>query len=221
MEILNSQGFDWIRQAIDRDQLSQVISAIEAQPNSGNIRNILSNIHALKQTAKDITKLLPRQNGKPPKLIRSILFNKNPKKNWAVLWHQDLTICVKEKHHIPGFGPWSVKHHVPHVQPPIAFLQQMLTARLHLDDCPETNGPLNIIPTSHNHGLLSRQQIEEFNINKEVISYEAQAGDLLLMKPLILHSSPKATQPQNRRILHLEFTYEDLLMPLEFGECLK
>ena len=49
-------------------------------------------------------------------------------------WHQDLSIAVKERHEVAGFGPWSVKEGVP-VQPPVEILESMLTLRLHLDDC--------------------------------------------------------------------------------------
>jgi hypothetical protein len=54
--------------------------------------------------------------------------------NWKVAWHQDLTIAVRHRIEVPGFGPWSVKDGVPHVRSPIESLEQMLTVRLHLDD---------------------------------------------------------------------------------------
>ena len=74
--------------------------------------------------------------------VRAIYFDKSPESNWLVPWHQDLTIAVKEEAEARGFGPWSVKDGVPHVQPPDALLGSMLTVRLHLDDADETNGAL-------------------------------------------------------------------------------
>jgi hypothetical protein len=41
--------------------------------------------------------------------VRGILFDKIPDANWKVPWHQDLTIAVREKIEVEGFGPWSVK----------------------------------------------------------------------------------------------------------------
>ena len=43
-----------------------------------------------------------------------------------------------------GYGPWTVKAGVPHVQPPVAVLEQMLTVRVQLDDSDESNGPLRV-----------------------------------------------------------------------------
>lgn len=43
--------------------------------------------------------------GRKFQLIRSILFDKTAGANWAVLWHQDRTIAVKEKREVDGFGP--------------------------------------------------------------------------------------------------------------------
>src|SRR6476620_8795540 len=70
-----------------------------------------------------------------PVPVRAIFFDKTADKNWLVPWHQDLNIAVAEKHEIPGWGPWSVKEGLPHVRPPAECLADMLTVRLHLDDC--------------------------------------------------------------------------------------
>lgn len=42
-------------------------------------------------------------------VVRSILFDKTPDANWDVVWHQDVTIAVQERHEVAGFGPWSMK----------------------------------------------------------------------------------------------------------------
>jgi len=62
---------------------------------------------------------------------------------------QDVTIAVQEKVEMDGYGPWSIKADVPHVQPPASILEIMLSVRLHLDDCSEKNGALRVIPGSH------------------------------------------------------------------------
>ena len=91
--------------------------------------------------------------------IRGILFDKRPEANWPVAWHQDTTIAVRERRDAPGYGPWSVKAGVPHVQPPASVLERMVTVRLHLDDCPAENGALRVIPRSHERGKLDRTTI--------------------------------------------------------------
>lgn len=54
--------------------------------------------------------------------VRSILFDKTAAENWPVPWHQDLTIAVKKRMGVSGYGPWSHKDGSPHVQPPAELL---------------------------------------------------------------------------------------------------
>jgi Phytanoyl-CoA dioxygenase (PhyH) len=86
--------------------------------------------------------------------VRVLLFDKTPAANWAVPWHQDRTVVVKERHDVAGFGPWSVKDGVDHVEPPISVLEGMLTLRLFVDDCGDDNGPLEVTIGSHRFGRL-------------------------------------------------------------------
>ena len=72
--------------------------------------------------------------------VRGILFDKVPDANWKVSWHQDVTIAVKNKVEADGYGPWSVKADVLHVQPPAEVLEEMLSVRFHIDPCGEENG---------------------------------------------------------------------------------
>jgi ectoine hydroxylase-related dioxygenase (phytanoyl-CoA dioxygenase family) len=55
-----------------------------------------------------------------------------------------------------------MKDGLMHVQPPIAVLEQMLTVRLHLDDCNSSNGPLQVIPGSHKSGRLDMERVSEW-----------------------------------------------------------
>jgi hypothetical protein len=148
--------------------------------------------------------------------VRSILFDKTPETNWRVTWHQDLSVCVKKRHDVPGFTAWSVKEGVHHVQPPTALLERMLTVRLHLDDCGEDNGPLRVIPGSHRHGRLTAEAIEAWRNKGPTEMCVVPRGGAVIMKPLLLHSSSPATQPSHRRVLHVEFASESLPQPLEW-----
>ena len=70
---------------------------------------------------------------------------------------------------------------MPHVEAPPAILEQMVTMRIHLDDVTEENGPLRVQPGSH------RLSIE--NIVGAGQCILANRGDVLLMRPLLLHSA--------------------------------
>lgn len=136
--------------------------------------------------------------------VRSILFDKTESENWPVLWHQDLTIAVAKQRLLPEYGPWSNKDGSPHVQPPVSLLENMVTIRLHLDETPMTNGALRVIPGSHRNGKIGVNLLRDLDKNDSV-TCECSPGDVLLMSPLILHSSRRSELPARRRIVHFEY----------------
>lgn len=73
------------------------------------------------------------------------MFDKASDANWNLAWHQDVTIAVQRQMDVPGFGPWSVKDGIVHVQPPEEVLNAMVAIRVHLDPCGADNGPLRVI----------------------------------------------------------------------------
>lgn len=141
-----------------------------------------------------------------PRPVRGILFDKTPEANWYVTWHQDLSIPVSAKVEAPGYGPWSVKDGVLHVQPPANILEQMVSLRIHLDDCSEDNGAIKFIPGSHLSGVLDSNEIGKWREAQEEVFCTARRGDVIAMRPLILHASSTARSPQQRRVLHLEYS---------------
>lgn len=142
--------------------------------------------------------------------VRGILFDKTPEANWNVVWHQDLSIAVRERRDVEGFGPWSEKAGVVHVQPPASVLERMLTVRLHLDDCDEINGPLLVLPGSHRGGRLTAPEIQERRAQTAGVPCPVPGGGALLMRPLLLHASSASQSPRHRRVIHLEYAAEAL-----------
>ena len=150
--------------------------------------------------------------------VRAIYFDKSPETNWLVPWHQDLTLALREQADVSGFGPWSMKEGVPHVQPPVKFLEQMLTVRLHLDDADATNGALRVLPGSHRLGRLSAEQVQRQRAEGEEVLCSVRAGGALLMRPLLLHASGRSTSERRRRVLHIEYAAFDLPRELFWHE---
>jgi ectoine hydroxylase-related dioxygenase (phytanoyl-CoA dioxygenase family) len=211
LDELNQQGFTFIRQAISPDQLKDLRQIFSKLEKKSGIRN-------LSQKFPDALNFIENkciqeviQNGK---LVRSLLFDKHSQRNWQVDFHQDLTIAVKEKHELDDFGPWTVKEDVHSVQAPDSMLNQMISLRLHLDDCDEQNGALKVFPASHLQGKISQEKIVQ--LESETHSCNAQAGDLLLMRPLLVHGSSKTIEPTRRRVIHLEYSFCDLPQPLQW-----
>ena len=143
-------------------------------------------------------------------VVRALFFDKNAEANWKVAWHQDLTICVRERMDAAGFGPWSMKEGVPHVQPPVEILERMVTLRLHLDDCDQSNGALRVLPGSHLGGKLSAAAIENWRRGTPERVCATARGEVLAMRPLLLHASSATSEPRHRRVLHLDFAGEEL-----------
>jgi ectoine hydroxylase-related dioxygenase (phytanoyl-CoA dioxygenase family) len=170
------------------------------------IRNLLDVVPQLRHlaTSPDIQALVQPALGPQAFPVRGILFDKTPEANWKVPWHQDLSIAVKERREVAGFGPWSTKAGVLHVQPPVSVLESMLAVRIHLDDCRESNGPVRVIPGSHLKGRLNTEQIHRISAGPAV-SGTVAAGGVLLMRPLLLHASSASQSPRHRRVIHLEF----------------
>jgi ectoine hydroxylase-related dioxygenase (phytanoyl-CoA dioxygenase family) len=170
----------------------------------------LEEIRQLAQSAAVMT-LVHAVIGPDARAVRGIFFDKTPAANWPVQWHQDLSIAVAEKNEIEGWAGWSMKNGVPHVQPPSAYLERMVTLRLHLDDCGVDNAPLKVRPGSHGFGRLTRERMDELarEIPDEICCLNA--GDALVMRPLLLHASSPARKPAHRRVIHLEFAPADLL----------
>lgn len=154
-----------------------------------------------------------------PRPVRAIYFDKSPKANWLVSWHQDLTVAVRQRLDVPGFGPWSMKDGLPHVQPPVEILDCMLTLRLHLDHCDETNGALRVLRGTHRLGRLSAERIQELRHNVPEMVCRVSAGDVLLMRPLLLHASGKSQGRGHRRVLHIEYAGSELPGGLEWYEA--
>lgn len=142
--------------------------------------------------------------------VRAVLFDKSQGRNWAVGWHQDRVIAVRERQDMPGFGPWSVKEGVHHVAPPIAVLQRMVTIRLHLDPVTPDNAPLLYAPGSHLLGLVPDHQVAQAVAGCGVEMSLAGSGDAWAYSTLILHASDRAIVPRRRRVLHVDYAADML-----------
>jgi ectoine hydroxylase-related dioxygenase (phytanoyl-CoA dioxygenase family) len=149
--------------------------------------------------------------------VRGIFFNKTRSSNWKVVWHQDLTIAVRERKDVEGFGPWTMKAGILHVQPPPEVMSGLLAIRLHIDESGIDNGPLRVIAGSHRKGRLSAEQIG--NWNKETsVTCTVPKGGALVMRPLLLHASSSCAIPKSRRVIHLEFASAELPHGLDWHD---
>lgn len=225
---LNTFGFALCRRTLEEEFLNSATSLVESADDSiaglvhrGNqyaVRHLLR-VPGVGEFFRqpEISWLAQAVVGEGAFPVRAILLDKIPGANWYVGWHQDVSIAVKERIETPGFGPWSMKAGVWHVQPPAAILEQMVALRLHLDDCGEDNGALNFFSGSHLHGVLNREAIDRYKTENAIESCPAKRGDVLVMHPLILHSSSPSKVPSHRRVLHVEYAINELPNGLQWA----
>jgi ectoine hydroxylase-related dioxygenase (phytanoyl-CoA dioxygenase family) len=217
---LDARGYAIARRVADSFQIIRLIEVLETfehhrSERGGEVYG-MRDLLALEEIillsrSNPITNLVHAVIGGEARAVRGIFLDKTAAANWPVHWHQDLSIAVAEKQDIEGWKGWSLKNGIPHVQPPAAILERMLTVRLHLDDCGADNGPLKVRPGTHNSGRLSRERIDELarEVPEEICCLAP--GDALIMRPLLLHASSRAREPRHRRVIQLEFAPADLL----------
>jgi len=223
LQSLDVDGYAVIPDVIDRPRIDKLIACVV--PINGEtgvrarksatyaVRNLLSLAPEVKDLASSpaIRAIVDPVLGQDARPVRGLLFDKSPDANWKVAWHQDLSIAMKKRVEMQGFGPWSEKAGVIHVQPPANVLEQMATVRLHLDDCLEDNGPLQVLPGSHRFGVIDSNSTAQLKERILPVSCTLRAGGVVLMRPLILHASPTAFTPTHRRVIHIEYASADAL----------
>ena len=137
--------------------------------------------------------------------VQCTLFRKTPECNWKVPYHQDLSVPVANRVDDPGLAGWAAKEDGVYVQPPATLLAASLAVRLHLDPCSVDDGPLRVVPGSHRAGRIEAERIAVIEKRGREVLCDADVGDLILMRPLLLHASSKARTPNGRRVLHFLF----------------
>lgn len=225
-EELDREGYAILSDLVSASEADQLLvdllplTAELALGGRGGVRNVLGQVPRARYLASSgrVGEIVAAVLGPNSFAVRAILFDKTPAANWKVPWHQDLHIAVKSQEAVEGFGPWTLKAGVPHVQAPAAILSRMLAVRVPLDDCGPENGPLRVIPGSHRAGKLGAEDIESFKATRSAARCDVPRGGLMLMRPLLLHASSPASSPGHRRVLHIEYAAEDLPGGLEWRD---
>ncbi|MFG0262656.1 MAG: phytanoyl-CoA dioxygenase family protein [Novipirellula sp. JB048] len=215
---LERDGFCLLRRAVDEDTVSHLLNVcrdvFDDDSNNARARSSRGHVYAARNLIESIPEVstmwqsdvllrfLRERLGDEVGLVRALFFDKPPDRTWALAWHKDTSIAVKDNSLAShSFSRPTVKAGVPHVIACDDVLRQMLTLRVHLDEVTDENGPLRVIPGSH---VSSTSDGDGLNAKVDV---HAKAGDVLAMRPLISHSSGSSIPgtTRHRRILHLEF----------------
>lgn len=225
---LATQGFAVIPRLYAPAEITTLLHCLESAPVAGPNFRRSQDVFAIRNLVGEIPELLPLLH--TPKLrevlaelfpagchlTKAIYFDKPAGSNWLVAWHQDLMINVAQRADQPGFGPWTAKTGWVAVQPPVWILENTVTLRLHLDDCDATNGALKVVPGSHRQGVVPPKAVAAQAATPSLCV--VPAGGAMLMKPLLLHASSRSTSARPRRVIHLEFSSEELPAGLAWRE---
>jgi ectoine hydroxylase-related dioxygenase (phytanoyl-CoA dioxygenase family) len=220
IECIDQDGFAIIADVISPEAIAELRECARSAGTRPGMRNLFETqpaVHRLARSA-EVRRLVEAVLGPRCFAVQAFLFDKSPKANWKVAWHQDLTIAVRERQSVHGYTAWSEKKGVVHVQPPVAILARMLAVRVHLDDCGPDNGPLRVLPGSHRGGRFDATAIERWKTQAHEVPCVVRTGDLLLMRPLLLHASSSARVVSQRRVVHLVFAAERLPGNLDWHE---
>lgn len=219
--ILNRKGFEIIENVYSKNEVHEILELVNSKgiENKFGVREFLFDHPeiAKKVFTNKLIKIIRDISPNCRKSIKSIYFDKPPNANWIVSWHQDLTINLANKKNTLNFKNWRISRERVTVQPNTELLENIFTIRIHLDDCTRHNGALKVIENSHQRGVI---QIKEWMKNKEGVEKicEVKKGGILVMKPLILHSSKRTENHKNRRVIHIEFTDQELPIGLDWKE---
>ncbi len=148
--------------------------------------------------------------------VQCTLFVKSTASNWLVSIHQDLSIPVAERVDDPEYHGWSEKEGELFVQPPVSILNEVVAVRLHLDDSDEFSGALRVVPGSHRFGRLTAALAKKVRSAQGEVCVRVPRGGVMVMKPLLLHASSKASINHRRRVLHFVFGPASLPGPLRW-----
>ncbi len=227
-EELLYNGFTTIDRVYATNEVEQILATIDQADSTKETFRKSADLFAIRQFLKEIpaaTNYIFNDNlqivihkilGNNYFLVKSIYFDKLETSNWYVSYHQDLTISVDKKLELDGFGPWTVKQNQFAVQPPLPILKSIFTIRVHLDDTDENNGALKVIPSSHLKNIYRPETID-WTTEKEIIC-NVEKGGIMIMKPLLLHSSNRTTNNKKRRVIHIEFSNQELPKELKWAE---
>jgi ectoine hydroxylase-related dioxygenase (phytanoyl-CoA dioxygenase family) len=211
-------------------EIEEILSIIENTNSNKDTFRKSNDLFAIRQFLKEVPNIsklvfndklisiLKNLFGNKYFVVKSIYFDKPKSSNWYVSYHQDLTISVDKKVEVDGFGFWTTKHNQFSVQPTLNILQNIVTVRIHLDYTNESNGSLKVISKSHRQGIYRPETIDWTKEKEEICS--VKKGGIMLMKPLLLHSSSRTTNDRQRRVIHIEFSNIELPKELNWSERL-
>ena len=223
MTDLSESGFSIAEVKLSRDQCEHIALSVPViAAGRGGVRGLIEHptvMQLLRHT--DLGRYLWSMVGRDLVAVNATFFDRTPESSWRVPWHQDRRVSVRERLNVEGYTAWSVKAGIVHVEPPVHVLEQMLAVRVYIDDCGPDDGPLRVLPGTHQQGKLSAEHVARLVEMEAITELCVEKGAIVIMRPLLLHSSPPARVAGHRRVLHIEFAPIEAVSPLQWDRAIQ
>lgn len=215
----NQQGFAVVQQYFTKRTLDALLREHDrlesGEPSMGNL---LNRSDVVRDMAVDpgILNLVKSIIGREAIPVTAFFLNKTKDNNWALPWHQDIKVAVDAFAEAEGYSGWTNESGIAHVIPPPRFLDKMLSVRFNLDDSDNENGGLQVLPGTHQEGMLSNEALTFKVKTIPPLLCASPARSITLLKALTVHRSEASHTLRNRRILQIEYCGERLHNDLKF-----
>ena len=137
--------------------------------------------------------------------LDATFFDKHSRANWTVPGHQDRIVAVAatttRKHRI--------RDSVAYAELDAKTLAGLVALRIHFDPTDGETGALCVVPGSHLAGVMPSGQIPNVPLD-QYVPCAAGAGDVLILRPLLLHRSSPSRGEGQRRVLHVVYGTQEL-----------
>lgn len=209
---LDDDGFALLQQALAEPQRARLLDLVSAERVAGAVRHrkgsafavraLLSKVEplraALRETGMDAIASAALGHDAFP--IDAIYFDKSRAANWAVPGHQDRQLPVEPS----SLVECRMRDGISYAEPGVDVLATLLAVRLHFDATDAASGALAMVAGSHRRGIISQVEIRDLP-SEAFQACTAQAGDVLLMRPLVVHRSSPTNSLAPRRVLHVVY----------------
>jgi hypothetical protein len=179
-------------------------------------RGLLATVPELPAALQEsgVTALASTALGAAAHPIDAIFFDKHLGANWAVPGHQDRLFPVAS-----GSHGSRVRGGVAYGEPDGETLARLVAMRIHFDPTDDDSGALCVVPGSHHRGVLTGEDLRNVTLT-EFVACPAAAGDILIMRPLLIHRSSPSRGERRRRVLHVVYAPTQPSVSLRWREGL-
>jgi hypothetical protein len=132
--------------------------------------------------------------------VDAIFFDKQPDANWSVPGHQDRLMPIESGSAVAK----TVRNGIAYAEPSPEILATLIAVRVHFDEVAAGDGALEVVPGSHRLGVLTPDAIRDIPLS-DYRAWVVARGDVLVIRPLLLHRSGRRAGAGHRRVLHVVY----------------